>query len=98
MTRRSVAHGIPVRGAAGASVLRGGDVEHNAAVVRRLLEGEKGAVRDAVLSEIRNDVRLSAEDRAAATELFTTVPVSELMVTTRPRRACSRSKKALVTR
>jgi anthranilate phosphoribosyltransferase len=29
--------------------LRGGDVAHNAAVVRRLLEGEKGAVRDAVL-------------------------------------------------
>jgi anthranilate phosphoribosyltransferase len=32
-----------------AEALRGGDVEHNADVVRRLLEGEKGAVRDAVL-------------------------------------------------
>ena len=29
--------------------LRGGDVAHNADVVRRLLAGEKGAVRDAVL-------------------------------------------------
>ncbi|MBB6626433.1 anthranilate phosphoribosyltransferase [Nocardioides sp. KIGAM211] len=29
--------------------LRGGDAAHNAAVVRRLLEGEQGAVRDAVL-------------------------------------------------
>jgi anthranilate phosphoribosyltransferase len=29
--------------------LRGGDVQHNAAVVRRLLEGETGPVRDAVL-------------------------------------------------
>jgi anthranilate phosphoribosyltransferase len=32
-----------------AEALRGGDVEHNADVVRRLLGGEKGAVRDAVL-------------------------------------------------
>jgi anthranilate phosphoribosyltransferase len=29
--------------------LRGGDVDHNAAVVRRVLGGEKGPVRDAVL-------------------------------------------------
>jgi anthranilate phosphoribosyltransferase len=29
--------------------LRGGDVQHNAAVVRRLLEGEPGPVRDAVV-------------------------------------------------
>jgi anthranilate phosphoribosyltransferase len=29
--------------------LRGGDATHNAEVVRRLLAGEKGAVRDAVL-------------------------------------------------
>jgi anthranilate phosphoribosyltransferase len=29
--------------------LRGGDVQHNAAVVRRVLDGETGAVRDAVL-------------------------------------------------
>jgi anthranilate phosphoribosyltransferase len=29
--------------------LRGGDVEHNAGVVRRVLEGEQGPVRDAVL-------------------------------------------------
>ena len=29
--------------------LRGGDATHNAGVVRRLLEGEPGAVRDAVL-------------------------------------------------
>ena len=32
-----------------ADALRGGDVEHNAAVVHSVLEGEKGAVRDAVL-------------------------------------------------
>jgi len=29
--------------------LRGGDVAHNASVVRRLLEGERGPIRDAVL-------------------------------------------------
>jgi anthranilate phosphoribosyltransferase len=29
--------------------LRGGDVQHNAAVVRRILDGEQGPVRDAVL-------------------------------------------------
>jgi anthranilate phosphoribosyltransferase len=34
---------------AAADALRGGDVNHNADVVRRLLEGEQGAVRDAVL-------------------------------------------------
>jgi anthranilate phosphoribosyltransferase len=33
----------------GPDALRGGDAAHNAAVVRRLLEGERGAVRDAVL-------------------------------------------------
>ncbi len=32
-----------------ADALRGGDVTHNADVVRRLLDGEEGAVRDAVL-------------------------------------------------
>ncbi len=32
-----------------AEALRGGDAVHNAAVVRRVLEGEQGAVRDAVL-------------------------------------------------
>ena len=40
------AHGIP-QGTTEA--LRGGDAAHNADVVRRLLEGEQGAVRDAVL-------------------------------------------------
>lgn len=40
------AHGIP-RGTA--ETLRGGDAAHNADVVRRLLDGEQGAVRDAVL-------------------------------------------------
>lgn len=40
------AHGI-ARGTAEA--LRGGDAAHNADVVRRLLDGEHGAVRDAVL-------------------------------------------------
>lgn len=34
---------------ASAEDLRGGDTEHNATVVRRLLAGEKGPVRDAVL-------------------------------------------------
>jgi anthranilate phosphoribosyltransferase len=32
-----------------AEALRGGDAAHNAAVVGRVLEGEQGAVRDAVL-------------------------------------------------
>jgi anthranilate phosphoribosyltransferase len=40
------AHGIP-RGTA--EQLRGGDAAHNADVVRRVLEGEAGPVRDAVL-------------------------------------------------
>jgi anthranilate phosphoribosyltransferase len=38
--------GLPVTDAA---ALRGGDAAHNAAVVRRFLDGEKGPVRDAVL-------------------------------------------------
>jgi anthranilate phosphoribosyltransferase len=33
----------------GTDALRGGDAAHNAQVVLRLLEGEQGAVRDAVL-------------------------------------------------
>jgi anthranilate phosphoribosyltransferase len=36
-------------GLSGVDALRGGDAAHNAAVVLRLLEGEQGAVRDAVL-------------------------------------------------
>ena len=40
------AHGLPV---ASAEALRGGDTAHNAEVVRRTLDGEQGAVRDAVL-------------------------------------------------
>ncbi|MFN8194919.1 MAG: anthranilate phosphoribosyltransferase [Nocardioidaceae bacterium] len=40
------AHGLPT---ASAEDLRGDDTAHNAAVVRRLLAGEPGAVRDAVL-------------------------------------------------
>jgi anthranilate phosphoribosyltransferase len=40
------AHGLPV---ASAEDLRGGDTAHNAEVVRRTLDGEQGAVRDAVL-------------------------------------------------
>ena len=40
------AHGLPV---ASAESLRGGDTAHNAEVVRRTLDGEQGAVRDAVL-------------------------------------------------
>ncbi|HYH35810.1 MAG TPA: anthranilate phosphoribosyltransferase [Nocardioides sp.] len=39
-------HGVP---RAEAVALRGGDVEHNADVVRRTLAGEPGAVRDAVV-------------------------------------------------
>ncbi|HET8962247.1 MAG TPA: anthranilate phosphoribosyltransferase [Nocardioides sp.] len=41
-----LAHGLPV---ASAEALRGGDTAHNAEVVRRTLDGEQGAVRDAVL-------------------------------------------------
>jgi anthranilate phosphoribosyltransferase len=40
------AYGIPL---VDREALRGGDAEHNADVVRRLLAGETGAVRDAVL-------------------------------------------------
>ena len=40
------AHGLPRGTAEG---LRGGDATHNAEVVRRLLDGEQGPVRDAVL-------------------------------------------------
>jgi anthranilate phosphoribosyltransferase len=39
-------HGLPP---ATAEALRGGDTAHNAEVVRRTLDGEQGAVRDAVL-------------------------------------------------
>jgi anthranilate phosphoribosyltransferase len=41
-----VAHGLA---RATTEALRGGDAAHNAAVVRRVLEGEPGPVRDAVL-------------------------------------------------
>ena len=40
------AHGLPQ---ASAEDLRGGDTAHNAEVVRRTIDGEQGAVRDAVL-------------------------------------------------
>ena len=40
------AHGLPP---ASAEDLRGGDTAHNAEVVRRTIDGEQGAVRDAVL-------------------------------------------------
>ncbi|WP_028636014.1 anthranilate phosphoribosyltransferase [Nocardioides sp. URHA0032] len=42
----AAAHGIPRGTAEG---LRGGDAAHNAEVVRRLVDGEQGPVRDAVL-------------------------------------------------
>jgi anthranilate phosphoribosyltransferase len=61
--------GIPL---ASAEDLRGGDAAHNADVVRRLLAGEKGAVRDAVLLNagaalaVYDDADGSIEDRLAA--------------------------------
>jgi anthranilate phosphoribosyltransferase len=52
--------------------LRGGDAAHNAEVVRRLLAGEKGPVRDAVVLNagaalaVHADDKGSLEDRVAA--------------------------------
>jgi anthranilate phosphoribosyltransferase len=43
--------------------LRGGDAAHNAGVVRRLLEGEPGAVRDAVL--LNTGAALAVHEQAA---------------------------------
>jgi anthranilate phosphoribosyltransferase len=45
--------------------LRGGDVQHNAGVVRRLLDGEHGPVRDAVL--LNAAAALAVYDEPAAT-------------------------------
>jgi anthranilate phosphoribosyltransferase len=45
--------------------LRGGDAAHNAEVVRRLLAGEAGAVRDAVL--LNAGAALAVYDGVAAT-------------------------------
>ena len=44
--------------------LRGGDVHHNADVVRRILDGERGPVRDAVL--LNAAAALAVYDQPAA--------------------------------
>ncbi|HET7304273.1 MAG TPA: anthranilate phosphoribosyltransferase, partial [Segeticoccus sp.] len=45
------------------SALRGGDAAHNAEVVRSLLAGERGAVRDAVLLNAGVGLALTRPDR-----------------------------------
>ena len=68
--------GIP---AAAPDALRGADAAHNAAVTRRLLDGERGAVRDAVL--------LNAAAGLVAVEGPTGVPVTDQLAAALPRAA-----------
>jgi anthranilate phosphoribosyltransferase len=70
--------GIP---AAGADALRGGDAATNAAISRRFLDGEPGAVRDAVL--------LNAAAALVAVDGPTTAPVAEQLAAALPRAAAS---------
>lgn len=48
--------------------LRGGDAEHNAGVVRQMLAGETGPVRDAVLLNAGAALAVHADERGAAVE------------------------------
>jgi len=68
--------GLPV---ASADDLRGADAAHNADVARRLLDGEKGPVRDAVL--------LNAAAALAAYDGVTDAPVAEQIAAVMPRAA-----------
>jgi anthranilate phosphoribosyltransferase len=68
--------GIP---AAGPDALRGADAAHNAAVTRRLLAGESGAVRDAVV--------LNAAAALVAADGPTSAPVTDQLAATLPRAA-----------
>jgi anthranilate phosphoribosyltransferase len=61
--------------------LRGADAAHNAAVTRRLLDGETGAVRDAVV--------LNAAAALVAADGPTTAPVTDQLAAALPRAAAS---------
>jgi anthranilate phosphoribosyltransferase len=54
------------------AALRGGDAAHNAAVVRRLLDGEQGAVRDAVLLNAGAALAVHAEPATAPADALAT--------------------------
>jgi anthranilate phosphoribosyltransferase len=64
-----------------ADALRGGDAAHNAAISRRLLDGEPGAVRDAVL--------LNAAAALVAVDGPTGEPVADQLAAALPRAAQS---------
>jgi len=66
---------------AATDALRGADAVHNAAVTRRLLDGEPGAVRDAVL--------LNAAAALVAIDGPTASPVTEQLAAALPRAAAS---------
>ena len=65
--------------AAGADALRGGDAAHNAAVTRGFLDGESGAIRDAVL--------LNAAAALVATDGPSKEPVTAQLAAALPRAA-----------
>jgi anthranilate phosphoribosyltransferase len=70
--------GIPT---AAAGALRGADASHNAAVSRRVLEGERGAIRDAVV--------LNAAAALVALDGPTSAPVATQLAAALPRAADS---------
>jgi anthranilate phosphoribosyltransferase len=64
---------------AGADALRGADAAHNAAITRRLLDGDAGSVRDAVL--------LNAAAALVALDGPSNAPVAEQLALALPRAA-----------
>ena len=70
--------------------LRGGDATHNAGVVRRLLEGEPGPVRDAVLLNAGAALAVHAADEGdLATRVAAGIDRARRPSTTGERRPCS---------